>query len=610
MVRSKYSGLRSGLASLALCFASMISLEAQGQTPEQLEIFRNLPPEQQQAILQTLGGSDGSGAATVQDRGPRLQEARDARARATDARSDSVIGGESRFKPRDSLLLSLKIREFANEESLPATGTPPSPQTQPPAPASTTSQGLRVPILRTEAETTRLEELRTRILRRNPFSLDKWGILNIPELGPIPLQGLTAEEARLRIAAEPLLSDYIVQVTYLPVEPVGTQALRPFGHELFKGPPDTFAPATDIPVPAEYVVGPGDRFEIQLIGSSRGRYSLVVQRDGRINFPELGPIAVSGMRFDEARSLLEQRVSEQLIGTTASIQMGEVRSIQIYVVGEAERPGAYTVSGLSTITNALFVSGGVKEIGSLRNIELKRNGQTVSRFDLYDLLLRGDTRADTRLISGDVILIPPANRIVGAAGEVRRPALYELKNERTVADLVQLAGGLGTEADARKATVERIDVTRKRIVLDTDLTGAGAGLSLIDGDVLHVPSIRSTLDDAIILRGHVHRPGEYQHRQGLRISDVIPSLEELKPMADQHYVLIRREIPPTRKIEVLSVDLVQALERRGSEADPVLAPRDQIFVFDLETGRDRLLQPIMRELRLQSTQPQRSGLRR
>ena len=238
-------------------------------------------------------------------------------------------------------------------------------------------------------------------------------------------------EARQRLAAEPLLADYIVRVTFLPVEPVGSQALKPFGQELFEAAPDTFAPATDIPVPSEYVVGPGDRFEVQLIGSTKGRFSLVVRRDGRVNFPELGPIAVGGMRFDDARAMLEQRVIEQLIGTQASIQMGELRSIQVFVVGDAKQPGSYTVSGLSTITNALFVSGGVGEAGSLRNIELKRNGQTVTRFDLYDLLLRGDTRADVRLMSGDVILIHPVARVVGVSGEVRRPALYELKGEST-----------------------------------------------------------------------------------------------------------------------------------------------------------------------------------
>jgi protein involved in polysaccharide export with SLBB domain len=575
---------------------------AQSPTPDQIEIFQNLPADQQQAILESLrrDGDIDSTSSPSSDRRSRSSElngrsARD-RSRGLELLEEERI---PRFKRDDSLLLSLQIRQFKVQEEPQAPLLAPG-ATQPQAPPAAVPV-QREPIVRTEAETARLNDLRTRILRRNPFQLDKWAILNIPELGPVPLGGLSQEQAQQRIAAEPLLADYIVKVTYLPVEPVGSRSLKPFGQDLFEAGPDTFAPATDIPVPAEYVVGPGDTFEIQLIGSTKGRYSLVVRRDGRINFPELGPISVGGMRFDEVRTLIEQRVSEQLIGTQVSIQLGELRSIQVFVVGDAKQPGSYTVSGLSTITNALFTSGGVKEFGSLRNIELKRGGQTVTRLDLYDLLLSGDTRADVRLSSGDVILVHPVARVVGVSGEVRRPALYELKGESTAADVIRLAGGLGTEAEPRLATIERIGSDRQRIVVDIDLSSAAATTRLQDGDILHIPTIRPTLDDAVVLQGHVHRPGKFQYRTGMRITDVIGSLEELKEMADQHYVLIRRETQPLKRIEYLSADLVEALEQRGGAADVPLAPRDQLFVFDLETGRERLLEPLLRELRLQST---------
>lgn len=578
---------------------------AQTPTAEQIEIFQSLSAEQQRAILEAFGRGDGPlvRGDRVEDRGlDDAQRTRADRRRRTGSLAEEVERNP-RFKPRDTLLLSLEIREFKGQgESQSPFPQQVSPQMPGAAPMVQPVQP-RERIERTEAETQRLEDLRTRILRRNPFSLDKWGILTIPELGPIPLAGLTAEEARQRLAAEPLLADFVVRVTYLPVKPVGAQALKPFGHDLFDAPADTFAPATDIPVPSEYVVGPGDTLEVQLFGSgtARGRYSLVVRRDGRVNFPELGPIAVGGMRFDDVRRLIEQRVTEQLIGTQVSVQMGELRSIQVLVVGDVQQPGSYTVSGLSTITNALFVSGGVKEIGSLRNIELKRNGQTVTRFDLYDLLLRGDSRADQRLVSGDVIFVPPVGKVVGISGEVRRPALYELKDETTAADLVRLAGGLTAEAEARLATIERIGPQNQRIVIDVDLTGPGAGAPVQDGDIVHVPPIRPTLDDAVVLEGHVFRPGKFQYRPGMRITDVISSLEELQPMADQNYVLVRREVPPTRKIEYHSADLVRALADRGGPEDLVLAPRDRIFVFDRETGRSRILEPLMRELRLQST---------
>lgn len=579
---------------LITCTCAVLALSvfnqvrAQTPTAEQLEIFQGLSQEQQQSILESLGRGTGPAARsdTVADPKPQGNSAVNQRREVVPKAGESA--GESRFKAEDTLLLSLEIREF--EDPAPAAAAP-----------------TRASIQRSQAETDRLKDLRTRILRRNPFALDKWSILNIPELGPIPLGGLTAEQARQRLAAEPLLADFTVNVTYLPVEPVGSRALKRFGHDLFSAPADTFAPATDIPVPAEYVVGPGDTLEVQLIGNTKGRYSLVVRRDGQINFPELGPIAVSGMRFDEVRTTIEQRVNEQLIGTQVSVQIGELRSIQVLVVGDVEQPGSYTVSGLSTITNALFVSGGVKEIGSLRNIELKRSGQTVARFDLYDLLLRGDTRADARLISGDAIFVPPVGKVVGVSGEVRRPALYELKGESAASDLVQLAGGLNAEAEGRLATIERIGAQNQRVVLDVDVGGVGARTTLHDGDILHVPGIRPTIDDAVVLEGHVFRPGKFQYRTGLRISDVIGSLEELKPMADQHYILIRREVLPTRRAEYHSADLVRALENKGGPLDLELAPRDQIYVFDLEIGRDRFLDPLMRELRLQSNRDAPTG---
>ena len=158
-----------------------------------------------------------------------------------------------------------------------------------------------------------------------------------------------------------------------------------------------------------------------------------------------------------------------MIGTQAIVSLGDMRSIRVFVLGEAERPGSYTVSGLATITNALFASGGVKTIGSLRNIQLKRGGTLVRRLDLYDLLLNGDTSNDVRVLPGDVIFIPPVGSTVGVTGEIRRPAIYELKGESTAADLLYLGGGLTPEADPMLAKIERIDERRERVVLDVDL---------------------------------------------------------------------------------------------------------------------------------------------
>ena len=630
MFRLRFSGPWLWLVSAACIFLGPFLISpaaAQTPSPEQIEMFRNLPPDQQQAILESLnsGGSMTLPGSDVRS-DPRLEFPRTVRPRADeeDDEEDSMALGAGgaprppRLKALDTVLLNLEIRQYqrqapeieqrerrereqaASQPAIPGRGMQMPPQPAQPAQGSGDEASEPKLLERTEEETLRLEELRERVLRRNPYKLDKWGILNVPELGPIPLAGLTVEEATQRISSELRLEDFIVTVTRLPLKATGTEALKPFGYDLFAGTVSTFAPATDVPVPAEYVVGPGDTIQVQLVGNTKGRYALVVSRDGRINFPELGPVTVSGRRFEEVRADLEDRVREQMIGTQASISMGELRSIRVFVLGDAETPGSYTVSGLSTITNALFVSGGVKKIGSLRNIELKRAGRVVTRLDLYDLLLRGDTSDDVRLLPGDVIFIPPVGATVGLAGEVRRPAIYELKQETSVEQLLQLGGGLLPEADSTLATLERVNAERQRVVVDVNLTAAaGRGMQLRTGDTLRVPSIRPVVEQSVTVGGHVHRPGSFQFRPGMRLTDVIPSLDELQQGADQRYILVRREIAD-RRVRIFSVDLSRALQAPDSAMNFELAPRDQIFVFDQESGRDRIIEPLMRELRMQA----------
>ena len=639
MVRTTFSSLLPRLVAVVACavFGPVLpAAQAQTPTPDQIEMFRNLPPDQQQAILESLnrGGSTSSATSgggrstdrklsfpqTIQppERPRKEDEDEDDEAKQFDDRGLPI---KRRLKGEDTVLLSLEIRQFERrapeleeqerreqqqrEQSLAVQPMIPGRQLQTPTPndaGGNTGDNPQQQLLeRTEDELGRLRDFRERVLRRNPYQLDQWGVLNVPELGPIPLGGLTEEQATQRLGAELRLKDYIVVVTRMPLRRIGSQALKPFGYDLFAGMPSTFAPATDVPVPSDYVVGPGDMIEVLLTGNVKGRHSLVVGRDGRLNFPDLGPIAVGGRRFEEVRRDLESRVRDQMIGTSASIGMGELRSIRVFVLGDAETPGSYTVSGLSTITNALFVSGGVKKIGSLRNIELKRNGQTVTRLDLYDLLLKGDTRADVRLLPGDVIFIPPIGATVGLGGEVRRPAVYELKSEVTAADLLRLGGGMMPTADPTIATLERVNETRQRVTLDVNLSlAAGLGRSLQSGDVLRIPAIRPVLDDSVTIKGYVHRPGEYQFRPGMRITDVIPTLDELKPNADQRYILVRRETPPNRQVRIFSANLERAIAEPTTVANFELAPRDQVFVFDLESGRDRIIDPLMRELRMQS----------
>jgi polysaccharide biosynthesis/export protein len=435
----------------------------------------------------------------------------------------------------------------------------------------------------------------------NPYQLSRDGVLSLPGFAPLALAGLTEQQATLRLGVEPALRDLFIRVTKLPLTKQGPTALKPFGYDLFDHPISTFAPATNVPVPADYIVGPGDELDVELYGSKNTTLKLLVGRDGRVSFPELGPMTVAGETFSSAKAQLESRVERQMIGVRANVTMGDTRTIRVFVLGEAKWPGSYTISGLGTITSALFAAGGVQPVGSLRNIQLKRRGEIVRRLDLYDMLIRGDTNDDARLLPGDVIFIPPIGPTVTVDGEVHRPAIYETRNESSVADVVQLAGGLTPEADTTKLALTRIDAGLHRIVLAVDLSARGGQSQTVrNGDSLRVARLRPTLDAGVVVQGYVYTSGAFAYRAGMRLTDVLRSVDDLKPNADLHYILIRRELPPDRRVTVLSADLAAALREPGSPADMPLMARDRIMVFDLQSSRDRVIRPLLEDLKLQS----------
>jgi len=396
-------------------------------------------------------------------------------------------------------------------------------------------------------------------------------------------------------------------------EPVKVdEPLKPFGYDLFTGVPTTFAPATDIPIDVDYVLGPGDTVKIQLFGKEHAEYSLVVTREGRLHFPKLGPIPVAGMTFREMQDVIKTQIEKQMIGEKAVITLGALRSIRVFILGDVNRPGSYTVSALSTMTNALFVSGGVKEIGSLRRIQLKRHGKVVARLDLYDLLLHGDTGNDVRLQPGDVIFVPPLGQTVGVAGEVRRPAIYELRHERTLQQLLELSGGLLPTAYPQASQIERINSRGERTLVDVDLSDKSVLSTRVQtGDTLHVFSILEKMENIVLLSGHVHRPGGYQWRRGMRLSDLIHSIrDDLLPRPDLGYALVRRELMPDQQIEAFSVRLGQALQHPQSEDDVVLQSRDEVIVFGAneDEARREAVDRLVEELKQQASfrQPART----
>src|SRR5690606_7397998 len=371
----------------------------------------------------------------------------------------------------------------------------------------------------------------------------QFGAITINNVGRFTLAGLSEAEAAARLAAEPAFRGLEVEVTRLPLEP----EIERFGHELFEAVPPTFAPVEDIPVPADYVMGPGDTVVVQLLGKENVQHELAVTRDGTLLFPGIGPINVAGLSFTELRREVNRRVERRFIGTQASVTLGRLRSIRVFVLGDVTRPGSYTVSSLATLTNALFASGGVKPIGSLRDIQLKRRGKVVARLDLYDLLLRGDTRGDARLAPGDVIFVPPAGATVGIGGRVQRPALYELKDETSLAELLDMAGGLLPDADRRAVRIERVVQGVGHSVLNVDLAREAA-VRLQDGDVVRVYALPERRERAVRLVGWVQRPGEHEWRPGMRLSDLVPSLGLLRPGADLNYALVTRERAEDRQL--------------------------------------------------------------
>ena len=452
----------------------------------------------------------------------------------------------------------------------------------------------------TEAEKQQRRDLIDLIRSKNPYQLTRDGALSLPGFAPIPLAGLTEQLATLRLGVEPALRDLFIRVTKLPLVRQGAAALKPFGYDLFEHPISTFAPTTNVPVPSGYVVGPGDEFVMQMYGSRNVTVRLTVSRDGSVNIPELGPVSVGGQTFASVKALLESRVERQMTGVHANITMGETRTIRVFVLGDAKQAGSYTITGLGTITSALFAAGGVRTIGSLRNIQLKRRGELVRRLDLYDMLIRGDTTDDARLLPDDVIFIPAIGPTVTVDGEVHRPAIYEIRSESSVADVIKLAGGLTAEADTEKVALTRIDADLRRVVLRVDLGDGARSEAVRNGDTLHIARLRPTLDAGVLVQGYVYSPGAFAYRNGMRLTEVLRSVDDLKPNADLHYILIRRELPPDRRIAVISADLAAALDDPESAANLPLMARDRIMVFDRQSSRDRVIQPLLDDLKLQS----------
>ena len=379
----------------------------------------------------------------------------------------------------------------------------------------------------------------------------------------------------------PSLYDMYVQAAPRDREP------ERFGTEIFRnGTRAMDAIPMDLPVGPDYVVGPGDGLSINLWGAVSQRMVRAVDREGRINLPEAGPLLVSGRTLGEVQESVQQVLRTQFRDVSADVSLSRLRTIRVYVVGEVAEPGAYDISSLSSPLNALFAAGGITSRGSLRNLKHYRGKQLIEEVDAYDLLLHGVGSDLKRLENGDSLMVPPMGGQVTVSGMVRRPAVYELHGETTLADALDLAGGILPAAALQHIELQRLEAHEKRTMLTLDLSPEGNPASVTsqlntfkiqDGDQIHIFPIAPYNEQAIYLQGHVLRPGRYSYHDGMKLTDLLGSYSDLLPEPAAHYAEIVRLNAPDFRPSVESFDLSTALANPATS--PKLQALDTVRVF-------------------------------
>ncbi len=305
------------------------------------------------------------------------------------------------------------------------------------------------------------------------------------------------------------------------------QILPIYGADLFNSLPSTFAPLDMSPVPSDYIIGPGDELRIRVWGQVSFQINVRVDRSGEVFLPQIGPVHVAGMPFAALDAHLRDAIGRVYHNFDLTADVGQIRAIQVYVSGEARRPGVYTVSSLSTLVDALFASGGPSVQGSMRRIQLRRGGAVVTEFDLYGLLVHGDKWKDVKLESGDVIFIPPSGPQAAVTGSVRNPAIYELRSDEPLAGLLANAGGVSSVAAQARISIERIEDHSGRRAMEVAYDDAGLATLPVDGDLVRVYSMTPIYKKTVILRGNIANPGRFAWHPGMHVSDLIPDKESL-----------------------------------------------------------------------------------
>jgi len=322
-----------------------------------------------------------------------------------------------------------------------------------------------------------------------------------------------------------------------------------FGQNLFENVPSTFAPLDRVQVPADYIIGPDDELLIRAWGQVDVNWRAVVDRTGAVYIPQIGTFNVAGVKYADLHDYLQAQIGRIFKNFQLSVSLGRLRSMQVFVVGQVNRPGSYTISSLSSLVDALFASGGPSKRGSMRRIQLKRDGKVVTTFDLYDVITKGEKSKHTKLQAGDVIYVPPVGPLVALAGSINTPAIYELRDKSTLGEVIAHAGGLTNTARGGHAVVERIENRQIRETDEFPLDQEGLARELHDGDVARFLPISSKFEKTVTLRGNVAVPGHYPWREGMRVHDLIPERNFLvtdEYWRRQNQLAVTPQTPETR----------------------------------------------------------------
>ncbi len=340
------------------------------------------------------------------------------------------------------------------------------------------------------------------------------------------------------------------------VESSSGQMLPIYGAWLFERVPSTFAPLDQVPVKQNYTLGPGDEIDVRVWGQINFSQPLTIDRSGDVFLPQVGRISLAGLQFGQVQDAIRSAIGRVYRNFEVNVNMGRLRSIEIFIVGQARRPGTYTVSSLSTLVNALFASGGPSARGSMRGIELKRNDKVITTFDMYDLLLRGDKSKDVALQAGDVIFIPSAGPRVAILGTVETPAIYEIGHNTSLGEVLEDAGGLSSVAAGKRAILERVNQHSALRSEDVELDAHGSSKTLVDGDIVRLLAIVPHFENTITLRGNVADPVRLPWHEGMRVSDAIPDKQAL---LTRNYWAERNRLQDGRRDQASGADPIARL---------------------------------------------------